>query len=76
MSYAVQSVQLRRSKFTKPEAFAWIRKHGYKADKVDVTPEFFRFRQIAPERLHGFRFRTVQIGDDGYLTMVYSGPEK
>lgn len=76
MSYAVQSVQLRRSKFSKGEAFAWIRKHGYKAEKVDITPDFFRFRQIDPSRLHGFRFRTVEIGNDGYLTMVYSGPEK
>lgn len=76
MTYAVQSIQLRKSKFTKPEAFDWIRKHDYKADKVDVTPEFYRFRQIAPERLHGFRYRTVELGDDGYLTVVYSGPEK
>lgn len=76
MSYAVQSVQLRRSKFTKSEAYDWIRKHGYKADKIDVTHDFYRFRQINPERLHGFRFRTVQLGDDGYLTMIYSGPEK
>ena len=75
MSYAVQSVQLRRDKFSKGEAFAWIRKHGYKAEKVDITPEFYRFRQIAPERLHGFRFRTVELGGDGYLTMVYSGPK-
>jgi hypothetical protein len=69
--YVVQSVSLRRDRFSKGEAFKWVRDHGYKADKVDVGPHFFRFRQQDPERMHGGRFRTLDIGDKGHLIVVY-----
>lgn len=71
MGHIIQSVQLRRDKFTKGEAFAWIRSHGYKADKVDIGPHFFRFRQVDPARLKGGRFRTIDFGDKGHATIVY-----
>jgi hypothetical protein len=71
MGYVIQSVQLRRDKFSKGEAFAWIRDHGYKADKVDVGPNFYRFRQVNPERLRGGRFRTLDFGDVGHATIFY-----
>ena len=73
MSYIVQSVTLRRDKYSRDEAFAWIRKHGYKATKVDVTPHFYRFRQVDPERLRGGRFRTLDLGTDGHMIVVYFG---
>lgn len=76
MSYTVQSVLLKREKFSKGEAFKWVRDHGYKAEKVDATPHYWRFRQIDPTTLHGFRFREVALGKDGYLVVVYGGPEK
>lgn len=69
--YLIQSVQLRRDKFSKGEAFAWIRDHGYKADKVDIGPHFYRFRQVNPDRLSGGRFRTIDFGDVGHATIVY-----
>lgn len=69
--YVIQSLALRRSKFTKGEAFKWVRDHGYKADKVDVGPNFYRFRQVDPERLKGGRFRTIDFGDVAHATIVY-----
>ena len=69
--YVIQSVAVRRDKMNKGEAFQWIRDHGYKADKVDVTPEFFRFRQMDPDRLRAGRFRTVEFGDVALATIVY-----
>lgn len=69
--YVVQSIQLRTDKFSKGEAFAWIREHGYKATKVDIGPHFYRFRQVDPERLKGGRFRTVDFGTVGHATLVY-----
>jgi hypothetical protein len=69
--YVVQSLALRRDKFTKGGAFDWIRKHGYKADKVDIGPHFFRFRQVNPERLAGGRFRTIALGDVAHMTVFY-----
>lgn len=71
MPHTIQSIQLRRDKFTKGEAFKWIRDHGYKATKVDIGPNFFRFRQQDPERLKGGRFRTIDFGDVGHGTIVY-----
>ena len=71
MPYVVQSVTLRRRAFSKGDAFKWIHDHGYKSSKVDVTPEFYRFRQVDPERLHGTRFRTIDLGDVGHLILSY-----
>lgn len=73
MGYVVQSVSLRRDRFTKGEAFDWVRKHGYKSTKVDIGPHFFRFRQVDPDRLKGGRFRTIDLGKDGHMTLVYFG---
>jgi hypothetical protein len=71
--YVVQSVILKRDKFTRHKAFDWIYDHEYKADKVDMTPEYYRFRQHDPSQLHHGRFKTIKIGEDGYLVMFYSG---
>jgi hypothetical protein len=72
MAYVVQTVSLRRSKFSKGKAMAWVREHGYRPIKeVHVTPEFFRFRLVDPERIRGARFRTVDLGEDGHLILAY-----
>ena len=71
MPYTVQSVTLRRAKFTKGEAYDWARTHGYTTRKIDVTPQFYRFRQQDPERFRGGRFRTIDLGDVGHLIVVY-----
>jgi hypothetical protein len=75
MSYVVQSVLLNRDKFSKKEAFDWVREHGYKADKVDVTNEYYRFRQMNPDLLHLYYFRTIKLGDMGHLVVAYPGKE-
>ena len=69
--YLIQSVALRRDKFSKASASAWMRDHGYSATKIDVTPSFYRFRQIDPERLAGGRFRTIGLGEVGQMTISY-----
>lgn len=69
--HIIQSIAIRRDKMTKGEAYKWIRDHGYKADKVDVGPHFFRFRQVDPERLRGGRFRTIDFGNIAHATIVY-----
>jgi hypothetical protein len=71
MTYVVQSITLRRDAFSKDEAFRWVRDHGYSASKVDIGPHFFRFRQVDPDRLHGARFRTIDLGDVGNLLLAY-----
>lgn len=68
----VQSVILKRSHFTLPEAKAWATKEGYKHSKVDITPHTFRFRQVSPELVKvGYRARMVKMGDIGHLLIFY-----
>lgn len=69
--YVVQSVQLRRDKFSKGEAYKWVREHGFSANKIDVSPHFYRFRQQDPDRLQGGRFRQIKFGDVAEATIVY-----
>lgn len=76
MSYITQSVTIKRNKMSRYEADRWIKEHGYKLTKPDVTQHYYRYRQVEPERLHGFRFRTIELGDIGHLIISYSGPEK
>jgi len=71
MGYVVQSVLLKRSKFDKGQAFAWMREHKYPVSKIHATPNFFRFRLIDPDRLKGAEFRTVDLGDVGSLVLAY-----
>jgi hypothetical protein len=51
----IQSVLLSRRYFTMQQAFQWIRDHGFKAKKVDVTKNYYRFRQFNPSRLKQYR---------------------
>lgn len=71
MGYIIQSVVLRRDKFTPTEAREWAQAHGYKTTKIDITPHFTRFRQQDPDRLRGGRFRTIGLGDVGNLVIAY-----
>jgi hypothetical protein len=45
---AVQSVVFPKAKFSLVSALKWLREHNMKAEKVDVTPHTFRFRQMVP----------------------------
>jgi hypothetical protein len=76
MSYIVQSVILNRDAMSRHEADEWIHKHGYKLTAPDITQEFYRYRQVNPERLHSFRFRTIDLGHIGHLIVAYSGPKE
>jgi len=72
----VQSVLLKRDYFpTEQNARAWAVAHGYKAHKIDRTPEYYHFRQVEPSYLEhaGYRMRNVPLGKEGYLTMAYHG---
>lgn len=72
MSYLVQNISLRRDTMSKGEAIDWVRKHGYHPIKpVHVSPHFYMFRLVDPERVRGGRFRTLDLGDKGHMIVVY-----
>jgi hypothetical protein len=68
---AVQTVLLRRSKFTQESARAWIKAHGYHLTMPDVTAQYFRFRQFPPPPSLMGRERMVALGDIGYIGVLY-----
>ena len=73
MAPIVQSVILKKSMLSLEEAKDWILRHGYKVKKVDITPEYWRFRQVDPKHLQllGYRARAQPLGDVGYLILFY-----
>jgi hypothetical protein len=46
----VQSVLIPVKKFSLKEATDWLLEHKYRLRKVDVTDEYYRFRQSEPSR--------------------------
>lgn len=56
----VQTLMFPRTKFTPATARSWARRYGYKSGKVDITPSYYRIRQLPP----GGRMRTISMGPD------------
>ena len=74
MSWILQSVLLPRDRYTKREATKWVRDHNYKISfygkAVDVTKNFYRFRQAAPKtKAQGAWYKSKEIG--GGIRLIY-----
>lgn len=59
----VQSLLFPRDRFTVAQAREWATRHKWKADDVDVKPEWIHLRQEDPSRFA--RVRTVMMGGSG-----------
>lgn len=44
----IQSVLFPRKEWTQTQAVAYLRRNGYKHNKVDATQNYYRFRQRPP----------------------------
>lgn len=68
---SVQTLVFSKDKFTTVEAVRrWISDHEpFKADKIDVTRESFRVRQVAPGTFKEGSFRTIDI-DTGIKAVI------
>jgi len=51
MSYQIQSVLYERPYFNQEEAIHALKNMGGKLRKIDITPNYFRFRQLEPSNL-------------------------
>lgn len=73
MTFSVQSVLIPRKHYTKLQALNWIRKNEYKVKHygkpVDITKNYYRFRQMAPSRFNKKSFRTIKKKDNIRLIM-------
>lgn len=51
MGSEVQSVIFKKRYWTITRARQWLKRHGFRHDyKVDIKPNFYRFRQTPPSR--------------------------
>ena len=67
----VQTVLLKKSHFTGPEAKHWIKEHHYHLTMPDETAHYYRFRQHKPFPSMMGRERMVSLGDVGFLGIFY-----
>lgn len=65
----IQSVLFPKDRFTLREAIVWLEGYGFSIpSKVDITPNYLRFRQFKPNRNH--RMRTIDIGENGIKFII------
>jgi hypothetical protein len=68
--YMVQSVLFGRKKWDPRGAIKWLKTHGYAAPKIDTTLNYYRFRQVNPDRFAPDSFRTLVIDRDNMIEFV------
>lgn len=59
-----QTLVFPKSRFTKAQAKAWAKKHGFRSSKVDAKGPSYRLRQAAPSSYRKGMFRTISMGPD------------
>lgn len=65
-----QSILCAKSRFNTPdEASAWVKEHGFAADKTDETDDAYRFRQFDPGECQKDSFRTLDL-DEGVSAVI------
>jgi hypothetical protein len=65
--YKVQSVIIDKDKYTLQKAIEFLHRNNFKYNKVDITKNLYRFRQIEPAKLRkeGYtHYRTKQISPE------------
>lgn len=64
----VQSVLIPTDSFTLRQARKWIDEHGFLDEGADETERYYRFRQLDPDKRHGYR--TIEFGDSGIKAII------
>ena len=65
----IQSVLIPKKNFTFQKAKKYIRDNNYIFKKVDIAPNFFRFRQLEPELFDNKSYITKTL-DNGVLLVI------
>lgn len=64
-SLTLQTVLIPKDKYTLEEAETWIKQNNYKVSfygkKVDITENFYRFRQASPRKFIKNSYRTKKL---------------
>jgi hypothetical protein len=59
----VQSVIFSVLNFNVQDSTEWLKKHGFKYNKLDITDNYFRYRQENPEKLKKKGYTTIRTKD-------------
>lgn len=70
-SSVVQSVLFDKDKYTIKEAINWLKKHDFEGREVDEKENTLRFRQVDPDELENYSFRTKEISDGINFVIAY-----
>ncbi len=66
---SIQSVIFNKDKWTTAKAERWLKEHGYKTSfygkKVDITTNFYRYRQIAPHKFKKYFIKKLDGKNNG-----------
>ena len=60
-NYKVQSVLLSKKHFTKAKAIEWILEHGYQNKKIDISMNYYRFRQLDPNYVERQGYKKMRM---------------
>ena len=66
----VQTILFPVGKWNVVKSKKWLKKHNYKHGKADKTENFYRFRQITPNKFKKDSFRTIEFGKSGIKSVV------
>jgi hypothetical protein len=72
--YKVQSVIIDKNKYTLQQAIEFLHRNNFKYNKVDITKNLYRFRQLEPAKLRKenyTHYRTKVISPEISLVIAY-----
>lgn len=58
----IQSILLDKNIWKKDKAIKWIKMNKFKHKKIDVTQNYYRFRQSNPNKFSKFRIKNIKNG--------------
>lgn len=59
----IQSVMIPKDKFSKREANKWIKENNFINKRVDITENYYRYRQEEPELFNNKSYRTKKLNN-------------
>lgn len=72
----LQSILFKHEQWTLKNARAWLRAHSKRYGKVDVTPNYLRFRQRNPSHFDSDSLRTITLSRNLGIRAIVGCPRR
>ena len=68
----IQSVIFKKSTYTIPQTISWLNNHNLKSNKIDITYNYYRCRQVAPNTLTnlGYTYYRTKKLNNGDIELI------